>query len=198
MKFEIFCKRPASKKKAANLFFTSKNYIKQPERIPNFCYTLTMEIPEFGKNPIDVYSKPVGVTETKLTRIFQMQAREKPEKPGRSLLVTWDARLPLVKGFNNKYSYLVIFDGKNNLAGNHYHEHKQELFNPVGGDFVVLLEDIETKEREELEISAKDYPVVYIPTRIAHTVVANSNIAVLLVTASYPGIEDDEFPYKLR
>ena len=147
---------------------------------------------------MDLYSKPISVKETKLTRIFQMQVRQKPEKPGRSLLVTWDARVPLVEGFENKYSYLVTFESKGNLAGNHYHEHKQELFSPVVGDLVVILEDIKTKERGELEISAKDHSVVYIPTRIAHTVVANSDIAVLLVTASYPGTEGDEFPYRLR
>lgn len=152
----------------------------------------------FGKDPMDVYSKPIGITETKLSRMFQMQAREKPEKPGRSLSVVWDARIPLIGGFENKYSYLVSFTKKGNLAGNHYHRHKQELFIPVVDDFVIILEDVETKEREELTISTKDHSVIYIPTRIAHTVVADSDTAVLLVIASSPGTEGDEFAYKLR
>ena len=156
-----------------------------------------MNNPVSGKDPMDVYSKPIGVTKTKLTKIFKMKAREIPEKPGRSLVITWDKRLPLVEGFENSYSYLVTFAGKGNLAGNHYHKEKTELFTPVIGDFTIILEDIETKEREEITISTKDHPVVYIPKGIAHTVVADSDIAVLLVTASYPGTEGDEFPYKL-
>lgn len=161
-------------------------------------YNWGVNNPKFGNDPMDVYTKPIDVTETKLSRIFKIQARRTAAKPGRSLLVTWDARLPLVDGFINRYSYLVSFDNKGNVAGNHYHEQKQELFCPVAGDFIVLLEDIKTKEREEIKISAKDTPVIFIQTRIAHTVVADSDNAVLLVAATHPGTEADEFPYKLR
>ena len=157
-----------------------------------------MNIQDFGKDPIDIYSKPINVKETNLTRIFRLQSRETPEKPGRSLLVTWDKRVPLVDGFENRYSYLLSLDKKGNVAGNHYHEQKQELFNAVVGDLIVILEDIGTKEREELKISAKDRTLIYIPTRVAHTIVSDSDTAVLLVTASSPGTENDEFPYKLR
>ncbi len=162
------------------------------------CYNCAVDDPKFGTDPIDVYTKPINATETKLSRIFKMQARRTTAKPGRSLLVTWDARLPLIDGFINKYSYLVSFDNRGNVAGNHYHEQKRELFCPVVGDFIVLLEDIKTKKHEEIKLSAKDCSVIFIQTRIAHTVVADSDGAVLLVTANHPGTEADEFPYKLR
>jgi len=157
-----------------------------------------MNKPKFGSDPIDQYSKPVGETKTKLARVFTMSVREKPEKPGRSLAINWDQRSPLVEGFKNRYSYTVKLWIKGNLAGNHYHKRKKELFFPVVGDFIILLEDIDTKEDEEIKLCESEHQVIFIPTKVAHTVIAQSDNAVLLVVATYPGTEEDEFPYKLK
>ncbi|HUC89210.1 MAG TPA: hypothetical protein VMR45_00230 [Patescibacteria group bacterium] len=60
--------------------------------------------PEFGDDPMDEYSKPVEVKTTKLSKIFTLREKSKPEKPGRAISVIWDERLPLVGKFINRYS----------------------------------------------------------------------------------------------
>lgn len=148
------------------------------------------------KNPSDVYSHPLSVTQTKLATLFHMQARENPDKPGRSLRVAWDKRVPLVKDFENNYSYIVTFAGKGNVAGNHFHKKKHELFVPIIGDFIVLLEGTVTHEKEELSLSTNDYTIISVKPSTAHSVIAKSDIAVLLVVASSPNVEEDEFPFE--
>lgn len=78
----------------------------------------------FGSDPMDVYSKSPGLTNTKFGQIFKMQVRENPDKPGRSVAVVWDERISLIKDFQNRYSYLVTFSGIGKIAGNHYHKYK--------------------------------------------------------------------------
>jgi dTDP-4-dehydrorhamnose 3,5-epimerase-like enzyme len=152
---------------------------------------------EFGKDPMDQYSVPLESQETKLGHLFKLQPRQKPEKPGRTLKVLWDERSPLIEGFQNRYSYIVSFDSEGNTAGNHYHEKKQEIFIPLEGVLRVVLENIETKEREEVEISSSEHLAFFVPSRIAHAVTSKSESAILLVTASSAGTEEDEFPYPL-
>lgn len=148
-------------------------------------------------DPSDKYSIPTGVIKTKLATIYQMSFREKPEKPGRKLAVVWDSRFPLYKGFENRYSYIVTFASMNNLAGNHYHNKKNELFYPIVGDFKVILEDIQTKEREEIFLESSKNQVVHVKPKTAHVVISQSQTALLLVVASYPNNEEDEFEYIL-
>lgn len=152
---------------------------------------------KFGQDPIDIYSVPTKVEYTKLSRRFTMQLRAKPEKPGRTLGVLWDARRPLIKEFTNNYSYAVTFGKQGDVAGNHYHKEKQELFYPLAGDFTVFLENINTKEREELPLTTESHQVLYIKQGIAHVVCAKTDSAILLVTASSPGTEEDEYSYKI-
>jgi dTDP-4-dehydrorhamnose 3,5-epimerase-like enzyme len=152
---------------------------------------------KFGKDPMDTYSTPLNVVKTKLAKIFQMKPREIPEKPGRSLAVFWDSRTSFPKGFENEYCYTVTFSEIGNKAGNHYHHEKQELFSPVIGKVTIVLENPKTKEREEIIVDAKDHKIVYIPPKIAHVVIAGSNPAILLVTATSAGTIADEYPYKI-
>ncbi len=156
-----------------------------------------MNAPRLSSDPMDIYSKPVNETKTKLSRLFQMKVRETLDKPGRALGVVWDSRTPLVKGFENNYSYIVNFKVVGNAAGNHYHHKKQELLYPLLGSFKVILEDIQTKEREEIELNADQHQAIYFPPKIAHVIVAQTNPAIFIVTANYPASEEDEFPYKL-
>lgn len=152
---------------------------------------------KLGSDPMDIYSNPMKIIKTKLSQLFQMQVREAPEKPGRMLGVTWDSRIPLVKGFTNEYSYIVNFKLIGNAAGNHYHLKKQELLYPLIGSFKVILEDINTKEKEEFELNADLHQALYFPTKIAHVIIAQTNPAIFLITANYPASEEDEFPYEL-
>lgn len=154
-----------------------------------------MTLPKLGLDPMDMYSTPMSEIKTKYGRLFQMQVRD--TKPRRILAVAWDSRIPLVEGFENIYSYTVTFHEIGNTAGNHYHHNKQEIFYPIIGDFNVILEDPKTKGREEIELKQEQHQALYVPTEIAHAVIALSNPAVLLVIASYPSSEEEEVTYKL-
>ena len=96
-------------------------------------------------NSMDQYSEPLKTEKTKLGIKYWLNPRK--TRPGRELIVTYDRRFPLVD-FSLRYSYFVRFLEKDNVAGNHYHEKKQEIFVPIEGVFEVHLEDVSTKERE--------------------------------------------------
>lgn len=147
-------------------------------------------------DPMDVYSKPVLIEKTKLSKTFHLKRREKKEKPGRSLSVVFDKRYPLLEDFDNNYCYFVTFYKVNDSAGNHYHKKKEELFYPIVGEMAVDLENIKTKEKEEIKLDAKEHKVLYVSKGIAHRVVAKKEGSILLVVATYPNSEEDEFPYQ--
>jgi dTDP-4-dehydrorhamnose 3,5-epimerase-like enzyme len=157
-----------------------------------------MKLPPLGPDPMDIYSYPISQVKTKLSTIFTIKPRESTDKPGRSLSVIWDKRNPFIKDFKNNYDYVVTFEKKGEQAGNHYHHSKQELFTPVVGQIKVLLENIDTKEKEEIVMNAKNHQVLYVPTNIAHTVIADSNICALLVIATFPNNQADECHYEIN
>lgn len=142
-------------------------------------------------------SSILAISKTKLSKIFTMQARESPEKPGRSIMDIWDIRKPLLKGFENNYSYFVTFREKGNIAGNHYHEKKQELIYPIMGTFTVVLENIESKEREGISLETAKHQVVYFPAKIAHAIRAETEKAIFLVVATSAETEEDVIAYKV-
>ncbi|MDP3742247.1 MAG: WxcM-like domain-containing protein [Candidatus Micrarchaeota archaeon] len=148
--------------------------------------------------PIEYYSKPLKIEKRKLCTIYHIKPRSKAVKPGRELIVAYDERYPRVNGFKTRYAYFVRFLKKGNAAGNHYHEKKNELMIPVVGDLTIKLEDIETKKKETI-IARADKPVaVWVKPRIAHAVVAGKPSDIILVLASTPSADDDEFPYQIR
>lgn len=148
-------------------------------------------------DPMDHYSKPIKTVQHKLATQFFFEPRLNPQKQGRELVVNFDSRFPLVPGFVLQYSYYVRFFEAGNTAGNHYHKEKKELFIPIVGDFTVTLENIETKERETIELKTSDYSALLINTPIAHAVTASASGAVLLVLASSADVDSDEYDYRL-
>ena len=146
-------------------------------------------------DPMDRYSYPVK--ETILGRLIYLEPRENPDKPGRSLRVIFDARFPLIEGFEPKYLYTVSFEKSGNQAGNHYHQIKTELFYPVIGNFEVHLENPKTEEYEIIDLQSDAHVALLIKTNIAHKVVSKTDRAVLLVVASAPNIKKDEFYFEL-
>jgi quercetin dioxygenase-like cupin family protein len=152
---------------------------------------------QFGDDPLDAYSVPAEVQPTKLATVITLKVRAKPQKPGRSVTVVWDERSPLLKQFTNRYSYVVRFDKKGDKAANHYHRIKQEMYHAAHGAFKVILEDVVTKEREELRLQAGDNRCIYVPPGVAHVVIAQTNDDVLLVTASHHEATADELPYSV-
>ena len=149
------------------------------------------------RNPMDEYSHPISVKDTKLGRLFVLKAREKPERPGRSLRVIFDSRFPLIENFKSEYLYTVTFDKKGDQAGNHYHKVKSELFYPVAGKLEVHLQNPKNKEHEIIELKAENHVALSVQPGIAHKVIAKDHNAILMVIASAPNVEADEFPYEI-
>ncbi|MFH1246748.1 MAG: WxcM-like domain-containing protein, partial [Candidatus Micrarchaeota archaeon] len=141
------------------------------------------------------YSKPLRVEQRKLCTLYFLKPRSQLVKPGRELLVTYDDRFPRVEGFTLRYVYVVKFLEKGNEAGNHYHEKKQEFMIPLTGEMRICLEDVETKQRETINISAKLPVAVYVKTKVAHKVVAKKEGDTILVLASTPSADEDEIKY---
>ena len=54
--------------------------------------------------------------------------------------------------------------------GGHYHPIAQEWFTMIVGQGILVLEDIESKERLEIEMDAQKPETIYIPQRVAHRV----------------------------
>lgn len=157
-----------------------------------------METSTFGTNSIDTHSLPVSLTKLKFGTLFQMKPRESLEKPGRSLSVVWDERRPLISSFKNGYTYFVTFTQIGNLAGNHYHEKKEEIYFPVVGKFTVILEHPTTKESEKIVLDAQEHRALFVPKGIAHVVKSESDPAVLLVTATESTVDSDHFDYAIH
>lgn len=146
-------------------------------------------------DPANRFSFPKGVENTLVAKKFCFEPRENPEKPGRSLRVIFDARFPFVDGFHPRYMYSVSFEKAGNKAGNHYHVKKNEIFFPLSGQFEIHMARIKDGEKETVELSSENHEALFVESGIAHKVVAKSNDAILLVLASDPNVESDEFPY---
>lgn len=68
---------------------------------------------------------------------------------------------------------------------------------PVTGSVTVKLEDPKSKAREEYLLNATSHQAIYVRPKVAHVVIAQSESAVLLVLATHPNNEEDEFSYQL-
>ncbi len=146
---------------------------------------------------ISEYSKPLKVERKKLCTVYYLKPRSKAVKSGRELVVAYNNSMPLVPGLESNYTYFVRFFEKGNVAGNHFHYKKHELFIPIVGEMDVYLEDIKTKEKEFLTINVKQPVAINVPTGIAHAVKSTKEGDVLLVIASTSASDNDEVEYKL-
>ncbi len=146
-------------------------------------------------NSMDQYSKPLKVEETILGVKYLLNPRR--TKPGRELVVAYDQRFPLVN-FPLRYSYFLRFLKKGNIAGNHYHRKKQEIFIPIKGEFEIHLEDVVTKKREVINLISSDVVAFYVKTKVSHKVVSKKENGVLLVLASDPSKDEDDIEYKIE
>ena len=88
------------------------------------------------------------------------------------------------------------------FRGNHYHKHKVEFFAVMIGKVSIILEDINTKERKELEIDAAGKKVVRVRVgpNVAHSIKNNSDQEIVLCAYSneeYYSKSLDQEVYKL-
>lgn len=67
------------------------------------------------------------------------------------------------------------------VKGGHYHPEAVEWFTIIEGSAILKLEDIETHERRDIEMSLDKAITVFIPNNVAHVVVNNSNNDFILL-----------------
>ena len=73
------------------------------------------------------------------------------------------------EGLPNKTGEVYLTMGKPGQSkGGHYHPKAQEWFTVIEGKATLKLEDIETKERKEIEMSLDSAQSVFVPNNVAH------------------------------
>ena len=65
--------------------------------------------------------------------------------------------------------------------GGHYHPEAVEWFTIIDGSAVLKLEDLETHERKDIEMSIEKAITVFIPNNVVHMVVNNSDKDFILL-----------------
>lgn len=76
--------------------------------------------------------------------------------------------------------YLTM--GKSGQAkGGHFHPEAVEWFTIIEGSAVLKLEDVETHERKDIEMSLEKAITIFIPNNVAHIVVNNSDKDFILL-----------------
>ena len=65
--------------------------------------------------------------------------------------------------------------------GGYYHPEAVEWFTIIDGSAILKLEDMETHERRDIEMSLEEAVTVFIPNNVAHIVVNNSNNNFILL-----------------
>ena len=65
--------------------------------------------------------------------------------------------------------------------GGHYHPEAVEWFTVISGSAILKLEDIDTQERLDIEMSLEKAITVFIPNNVAHIVLNNSDKDFILL-----------------
>ena len=65
--------------------------------------------------------------------------------------------------------------------GGHYHPEALEWFTVIEGEAILKLEDMDTHEKREIEMSLEKAITVFIPNNVAHIVVNNSDMDFILL-----------------
>ncbi len=97
--------------------------------------------------------------------------------------------------------YLLTFNGKNIIRGNHYHNHSSEIFCLISGSVEMIFEDVLTKERIQKDFTAdkNEFFRICIGEKIAHCIKSSSDFAVLVSFSSkeFDMNEQDKILYPL-
>ena len=95
--------------------------------------------------------------------------------------------------------YFVTFAKKGIVRGNHYHKNCHEWFGIVEGKVKVIVEDVRTKKRKQVTLSAEKDKYVRIETGpyIAHAIVSLTKRASLLSYADTEWNNKDTHHYKI-
>ena len=88
----------------------------------------------------------------------------------------------LEEGLPSHTGEVYLTMGKPGQAkGGHYHPEAVEWFTLIEGSAVLKLEDVETHETREIEMSLESAITVFIPNNVAHIVVNNSDKDFILL-----------------
>lgn len=84
--------------------------------------------------------------------------------------------------------------------GGHYHPVAVEWFTLIQGSAILKLEDVESHEKWEIEMSLEKAITVFIPNNVAHVVVNNSNDKDFILLAYTDKLYDpeDTIAYKIE
>jgi len=84
--------------------------------------------------------------------------------------------------------------------GGHYHPVAVEWFTLIQGSAILKLEDVESHEKREIEMSLEKAITVFIPNNVAHVVVNNSNDKDFILLAYTDKLYDpeDTIAYKIE
>ena len=97
--------------------------------------------------------------------------------------------------------YLLTFNGKGIVRGNHYHNHSSEMFCLISGSVEMAFEEVETKKRIEKTITVNhtEFSRILIGPKIAHSIKSISDFAVMVSFSSkeYDMTEDYKISYSL-
>lgn len=86
------------------------------------------------------------------------------------------------EGIPTKTGEIYLTMGKPGQAkGGHYHPEAVEWFTIIEGEAILKLEDIESHERRDIEMSLEKEITVFIPNNVAHIVVNNSDKNFILL-----------------
>lgn len=86
------------------------------------------------------------------------------------------------EGIPNHTGEVYLTMGKPGQAkGGHFHPEAVEWFTIIQGSAVLKLEDMETHERRDIEMSLDKAITVFIPNNVAHVVVNNSDTDFILL-----------------
>ena len=83
--------------------------------------------------------------------------------------------------------------------GGHYHHEALEWFTVIEGEAILKLEDMDTHERRDIEMSLDKAISVFIPNNVAHVVVNNSDKDFILLAYTDKLYDPkDTIPYTIK
>lgn len=104
------------------------------------------------------------------------------------------------EGIPNHTGEVYLTMGKSGQAkGGHYHPEAVEWFTIIQGSAVLKLEDMETHEYRDIEMSLDKAITVFIPNNVAHIVVNNSDKDFILLAYTDKLYDPkDTIPYNIK
>lgn len=133
-------------------------------------------------------------------KLFEILRVVDPRKPGRSLVHTHMSELAdmLRTPVGDVHNYFNLID-RGIVAGNHYHTQKVEVMGVISGAAQLIVVDTVSGERDEIQLSVtqRSMPLVRIPVRYAHAVVAIEPTILVVWSTGAPRLSHDDFTYQV-